>query len=82
MFGPVFNAVSPTPSTLPDIEQALGKYLLNECSHQQVFDCELLSSRVFLLGRNLDLNKIQYIKCMQQILGLGADKLGFEAYMA
>lgn len=34
------------------------------------------------MGRNLDLNKIQYIKCMQQILGLGADKLGFEAYMA
>ena len=53
MFGTLFNAVSPTPGTSPDIEKAFGKYLLNDCSIE-VFDCELLNSRVSSVGNIWD----------------------------
>ena len=61
MFGPLFNAVSPTPGTSLDIKKVFGKYLLNDCSIK-VFDCELLNSRVFLVGRSLYLSEMQYMK--------------------
>ena len=52
--GPNFGSYS----TSPDIEKAFGKYLLNECSIQRVFNCELLNSRVFLVGRSLQLSEM------------------------
>lgn len=74
--------VSSASSTLPDIQQALSKYLLNGYYNQQVVDCELLDSRVFIVGMKLGLIKIQHIKHRQQILGLETDTLGFESHMA
>lgn len=74
----VFSAASPTPSTLPDAEQALHKYLLNEYSNRQALI--LLNRRVFLLGRHLNISKSHYIKHKQQILGLRPDRLGFVLY--